>query len=83
MNIEQAARLISDGSTFNSRFPNAPLSMAGPALLAPGEAWTHRCPVIMTGPDRGGVVRTLPCAITTQGGRAGLRAHQQVVHGIS
>jgi len=59
-----------------------PPIMLNPDLLAPGEPWEHTCRLVITGHDRQGVHRTMFCSVRTQGGRAGLAAHQRVVHGI-
>lgn len=58
-----------------------PRIMTHPELLRPGEAWEHDCTVLMAG-TLNGVYKTERCKTRTQGGFAGFRAHQKVVHGI-
>lgn len=57
------------------RSGEVPPIMLDPSLLPDGEEWMWTCKVPL-GDGRGGV-----CNQVTQGGRAGMAAHQATVHG--
>lgn len=62
---------------------HVPPVMMNPALLPPGQAWEQTCTMDFIATDaQGEVILRHPCGLRTQGGTAGLAAHQQLVHGV-